>query len=365
MLAIPPEILANNMSPPLTLSMSNCSGSDEDGDGTFDLFPDLFCFGTLSDSTSLTLRHMNHDEDNSYVPGDYMSNAKRLVYPGTGAEKLVYSVSDEVEVEDVEEAAQPHTNAVCVDVDYNFDFYERRGKDNRSHLIELTANARNASDANGDPIVNDNDNDNADTPCMSKSAIAARENRVRKKKHMNILQNTVHTLTTENSCLRQHATQLEGTVDSLKREVTYLRQVIANESTLGPLLKNVCSTPGVEFVGSQLLGVDLSDEDDLSDEADFPARCTSRNAAGDARMTNKHQRVDLKHTCHDHDYATTGGATTRDNDAGAAGICLHVTGRSVSLELCEVCNSKARSSVRKKRRHPPSKRNGGKKTRAT
>ncbi|KAK3754454.1 hypothetical protein RRG08_021041 [Elysia crispata] len=84
----------------------------------------------------------------------------------------------------------------------------------------------------------------------SKNAIAARDNRLKKKKYIADLENTVLQLKSENDELVKEAVIRRKSVAILQQEVRYLKGVIANQSTLSALLKSVSQTPGINLASS-------------------------------------------------------------------------------------------------------------------
>lgn len=123
---------------------------------------------------------------------------------------------------------------------------------------------------------------------LSKQAQYAREYRQKNKEHIDTLEAEVATLLSHNKELSRDKTQMSKTIVDLKAEVEYLRNVLANESSLAPLLANVTNMPGMKL--------------------QFPL---------------KKGAVEKK--------------------AGGAGVCLHVVDDNVSVELCGRCNRQARS----------------------
>ncbi|CAD5118899.1 DgyrCDS7574 [Dimorphilus gyrociliatus] len=74
---------------------------------------------------------------------------------------------------------------------------------------------------------------------MTKAALAAREQRQKKKNYVKTLEETVHNLKEENAALKKSSVQLSKSINELSNEVKYLKSVLANESTLSSLLANL------------------------------------------------------------------------------------------------------------------------------
>ena len=218
----------------------------------------------------------------------------------------------------------------------------------------------------------------ADQLCMTKSAIAARENRMKKKGFVHSLNSSVQMLTSENSNLNRQVSCLKDKVNALQTEVLYLKGVLKNESSLASLLQNIHTTPGVQFVCSDQLGLTQRDSDSDSDDTDMHPHVGSKRRGEEESIlkenvpvkksarycTTQNRPAMPQMTTLDHDYATQDAprpvSAKRHFSRRAAhaphasasqpypvgGICLHVSDRSVSLELCAVCNKNA-SAARK------------------
>ncbi|XP_076314605.1 uncharacterized protein LOC143226931, partial [Tachypleus tridentatus] len=78
-----------------------------------------------------------------------------------------------------------------------------------------------------------------DLPCLSKNAIAARENRKKKKKYVEQLENSVKKLTKDNEILNQSVKEMREVIVNLTNEVSYLRGVVANIEEISTLIKGI------------------------------------------------------------------------------------------------------------------------------
>ena len=206
-------------------------------------------------------------------------------------------------------------------------------------------------------------------PCMSKNAIAARENRLKKKNYIGTLEKTVRELRNENLAMKTKMAGLEKNVTSLKEEVKYLRAVLANQSTLSALLRNIPKTAGVQLQSSELNNNDLTK---ISRKRKYitiaqPKVKQSCDVDQDNNdMSDSNDDLDCvsikKVPKTDHSYATSVGSQDFDWDESSdveieveledlevestptspsAGVCLHVAGNRVSLEFCADCSQKA------------------------
>lgn len=193
-------------------------------------------------------------------------------------------------------------------------------------------------------------------PCMTKSAVAARENRQKKKMYVEGLEKSVDKLSTENDILKRNVTNMKRTVESLTNEVQYLRSVLANQSALSALLKNISNTPGVQFATSlseQSQEIEPENinsdhfrqsckrsaqetpDDELSSPEGPPAKIRTRSTSRKDHSYQRSRNEQIETTQpSDHNQNTL-------SKTQSAGICLHVSSGRVSLELCSVCSKKS------------------------
>ena len=159
-----------------------------------------------------------------------------------------------------------------------------------------------------------------------KNAIAARENRQKKKKYVEGLENDVTKLKEENKTLKTRNESMTTLVRKLSDEVKYLRSVLANESTISLLLKSVAAAPGISLSSSLVQSsgsVEVMKENDKEEgEKQYVTRSKKR------RSDERVEAVPSKRT--------------RSSTPG--GVCLHVSQGKVSLELCAKCERKATQS---------------------
>ncbi|KAH6922810.1 hypothetical protein HPB50_019315 [Hyalomma asiaticum] len=142
--------------------------------------------------------------------------------------------------------------------------------------------------------------------CMSKNAIAARENRIKKKMYVNKLERSVRQLSTENAALKKQTQEMSSEIEELSEEVQYLRSVLCNSDEIAALVRSIRSVR--------------------------PSLATTLKNG----TPMKRERVD------DHDYVCTGGKRRAPVDNRAGGVCIHVANGAVSLEFCHRCASKSR-----------------------
>ena len=216
-----------------------------------------------------------------------------------------------------------------------------------------------------------------DGKCMSKNAVAARGNRLRKKQYINDLEQSVKSLSSENKNLKNQVTNMQQTVGDLRTEVKYLRSVLANQSTLSALLKNIPAVPGINLttsavkdnrrhstkVGDKRPREDESDEENIDSNIlrrennngifeEGIADNLNRTEAQAGSMCTRGRMAKIPKL--DHSYATNNPVATQyqkrmqaksqerqNSDDTGAGVCLHVSGNKVSLEFCSQCSRRA------------------------
>lgn len=164
-----------------------------------------------------------------------------------------------------------------------------------------------------------------------KNAIAARENRQKKKNYLQNLEKDTAKLREENTLLKSQAKEQRCAIERLAEEVEYLKSVIANQSTISLLLKNITSTPGISFSSSLVSNPSLkpSKETKAEEEVETRRYITRKRSAAQASCGAKRGRT-----------ASSRPSITTDQRGG--GVCLHVRQDKVSLELCAQCNKKSR-----------------------
>ncbi|CAG9815736.1 unnamed protein product [Phaedon cochleariae] len=216
--------------------------------------------------------------------------------------------------------------------------------------------------------------------CFSKNALMARENRLKKKLYVMKLEKEVSSLKVENKSITSVIHRQSQLLTDLKKEVKYLRSVIANSKDIGNLIKSINRSTGMSVSSSvdeslSLKNVCVSKHDivlrkstDLwDDENDCPVSPSLKSSPliNSDMLLNEDMGVDffndfdvpdsspisvneqitnLKqlNALEEHNY------TAVDHDGGPdvfepddVGVCLHVSKHKVSLEFCTVCSEKA------------------------
>lgn len=134
-----------------------------------------------------------------------------------------------------------------------------------------------------------------------RNAEAARQNRIKKKKYVENLEKERTALRTDNVILKTKCHEYQTKCQRLQSEVDYLKSVLANESVLSSLIKNIPNIPSVKLTSS------------------------FRKRPNPCRQPEK--------------------AAKRVKKQLTGGVCLHVAKDVVSLEFCENCSKLASSSM--------------------
>lgn len=205
---------------------------------------------------------------------------------------------------------------------------------------ELKRNDRNCHDLTNSfclsPQIDEHSRDDYDGSqkqvnlSMSKNAVIARKNRTKKKQYIENLKRTVLQLSKENDILKKQCKNQQSSIQNFSSEVSYLKRVLANQSMLSSLLRNIpnclsgLSAPEMSRETSNVLAAtdNNSEMNVISRDHDY------------ALVQPCHQRSD-----HRRETKSCDNSETRD-----VGVCLHVAGEKVSLEMCASCNNSAQRS---------------------
>ncbi|XP_023211750.1 probable basic-leucine zipper transcription factor Q [Centruroides sculpturatus] len=165
-----------------------------------------------------------------------------------------------------------------------------------------------------------NDSDDGNGRCMSKNAIAARENREKKKKYLKDLEESCVSFASEIGSLKAENATLREEIKNLHKEVEYLKNVIANSEQLGILIKGVQTIPGLKWNSP----VKRKESGDSSNNLTVCKKQKLNADCNDAQNVIEEKTEQKKQT---------------------SAICIHVRNRKVSLELCHYCNEKVENNV--------------------
>lgn len=155
---------------------------------------------------------------------------------------------------------------------------------------------------------------------MSKNAIAARENREKKKQYISDLEQRVEHLQKENSKKDLLLQTFEQNQEALVTEVQYLRGCLANSAEISAVINSVKRIPNFKQVTTSM-GINSKNQE-------CRKRCLrSGNEENEASPARK-RRIQ----------ALTG--------TDKAGICVHVSDGAVSLEFCAQCSKSAKIAAK-------------------
>ena len=204
-----------------------------------------------------------------------------------------------------------------------------KGDSGTRSLLNPTTKA-NVQFASGKGKSLSNEDEQAIIDRNKRNAIAARENRQKKKKYVEGLENDVAKLKEENKTLKTRNESMSTMIMKLSDEVKYLRSVLANESTISLLLKSVAATPGISLTSS-LMQSSGSTKKEAEKESSMKQGERQYVTRSRKRRSDGHQSYDIAES--------TPSKRTRGTTPG--GVCLHVNHGKVSLELCANCEKKA------------------------
>lgn len=146
--------------------------------------------------------------------------------------------------------------------------------------------------------------------CMSRNAVAARENREKKKAYIDGLERQLKETREANKKLMARVNTLQQENGELVTERDYFKGVLANDSSISILIRQLASTNQIQLVGTH-----------------FEAKPSATTEA--AKPLRKSHRI-----------ATTKGDTSPAIAGPTSGICLHIHNKKVSLEVCAKCSQK-------------------------
>ncbi|XP_014666210.1 PREDICTED: uncharacterized protein LOC106808142 [Priapulus caudatus] len=191
---------------------------------------------------------------------------------------------------------------------------------------------------------------------LSKNAIAARENRIKKKMYVQTLEKNSKELGAENKKMKNQVVSMKSMLRSLQKEVDYLRDVLANQSELASLLMNIQST-GMKLATSinskaptkrmhaadckQSCKCHACKKENLT-STEVPSRPTTR--------LSKRQKLgpcSAQPPCKQTPFpgrsplitSKRNSAMVRQDPTG--GVCLHVSSGRISVEFCPQCSENA------------------------
>lgn len=208
--------------------------------------------------------------------------------------------------------------------------------------------------------------------CTTKNAIIARRNRIKKKMYIENLENDVKKLKNTKDKLYSIVNNQSFVISQLRKEIRYVKSILANSSDLSKLIKNITDSTGLSvttsldktltmtsncvsklkpMLGSKILSsteacidedygiptadVNLSDFElpldidiPFQDVLDYSDETSTENVS----EVQSSKTPLFENVWNDHNY------TNMENDVG---VCLHVSSHRVSLEFCPSCSESA------------------------
>lgn len=157
---------------------------------------------------------------------------------------------------------------------------------------------------------------------LSKNAIAARENREKKKQYVLNLERNLEKMEAENSKKDALIETYKKNQEALVTEVNYLRGCLANSAEISAVIKSVKNNPNLQQVTTSL-GLNSKNQESrkrcLRSENEENEECPARKSRRLQQLTGTEK----------------------------AGICVHVSDGAVSLEFCSQCHRSARIAAKR------------------
>lgn len=205
--------------------------------------------------------------------------------------------------------------------------------------------------------------------CNSKNALMARENRLKKKMYVENLEGKIDALNENNKDLKKVINRQEFLIRSLRKEVKYLKSVLANSNDILKVLKSINASTGFPVASSvkneftkplvftkpepieNTLNI-ISEDFDFGNDFNFDGNSSFLNeifpelsdclpdsfnflsdipdfAKEDYRKSSESSGISLD----DHSYSVKDEVSVKED----VGICLHISKQRVSLEFCAIC----------------------------
>jgi len=157
--------------------------------------------------------------------------------------------------------------------------------------------------------------------CMTRNAIAARENREKKKQYIESLKKELAIKNKEVLAMKSSMTSITERNKELECETAYYKAIVANMPQIAALIDHMASAPNVKLIGTSF----TSGEQVLADVLKKPTHST----AIDSNSVRKSHRIAAK--------------------VESAGICFHVNNNNMSLELCSKCSEASKKLIKIKK----------------
>ena len=223
---------------------------------------------------------------------------------------------------------------------------------------------------NNIPDFSSKSDEDADGAPLSKNAQLARENRLKKKRYINGLEDNLSTAKKENEALVKKLSERDETIEKLQKEIVYFKSILANVQEISSLINTIQQDTHIpistslnlnpfkrsriesrhEPVMSKKSKIDrlsessgelssIHDEDDTFGLDDWmpSSPLPSRHLDADS--------LEVLNNFSEDDFGEPEVIST-EMDLGnvnmpKAGVCLHVFNKKVSLEFCASCAVRA------------------------
>lgn len=212
--------------------------------------------------------------------------------------------------------------------------------------------------------------EDTDSASLSKNALLARENRLKKKRYINGLEENLSAAKKENQYLVDKLKEKDSTIDELQKEILYFKSILANVQEISGLIKTIKQDSSIPMSTSlrpttyplkRRAAVELSviegskkikmertsesssgtstihDEDDCYDWMPSSPMCPTQLDAESLDVLSNFSEEDINLFGDD----TLLPETTRQAVPLPAGVCLHVFNKQMSLEFCVTCATRA------------------------
>ena len=212
--------------------------------------------------------------------------------------------------------------------------------------------------------------EDTDGASLSKNALLARENRLKKKRYINGLEENLSAAKKENQYLAEKLKEKDNTIEELQKEILYFKSILANVQEISGLIKTIKQDSSIPMSTSlrpttyplkRRAAVDLSaiqdskkikmdrtsesscgtstiqDEDDCYDWMPSSPTCQTQLDAESLDVLSNFSEEDINLFGDD----TLLPEPSRQAVPLPAGVCLHVFNKQMSLEFCVACATRA------------------------
>jgi len=204
--------------------------------------------------------------------------------------------------------------------------------------------------------------EDSDGAPLSKNAMLARENRLKKKRYINGLQDSLSTAKKENETLHKKLGERDETIKKLQKEIVYFKSILANVQEISSLINTIQQDTHIPMSTSLGLSslkrsrLEMQDEvlpkkmkiDRLSESSGELSSIHEDDTIGlddwmpSSPQPSRHLDADsleLFNNFSEDDFveSTSTGMDAAIAAVPKAGVCLHVFNKKVSLEFCSSC----------------------------